>query len=273
MGPEIVDERTETDPLTALAVERGIREMIHELCADFRQPPAGNENLELGTGHVQHGVDLHHPGRHGVAEIEPRKTARRSKKSRQAGTSSRPEGPGQGRSFRQVESPFEGLPSNGLSNFYYLHILGSRVPNILEPDGLAGCFRCAYVWPPRSTAPRRCPRCKSTLWDVPKLQPIRKGKGLGIPEILGPKRVELTAALQANRARNPRVFGSVARSEASARSDLDLLVDFDADASVFDHMGLLQDLERLFGRKVDVADPRGLHWLIRPQVLFEAVPV
>lgn len=172
-----------------------------------------------------------------------------------------------------MESPFGGLPSNGLSNFYYLRIIGSHVPNILEPDGLAGCFRCAYVWPPRSGAPRRCPRCKSTLWDVPKLQPIRKGKGLGIPEILGPKREELTAALQAHRARNPRVFGSVARSEASARSDLDLLVDFDADASVFDHMGLLQDLERVFGRKVDVADPRGLHWLIRPQVLFEAVPV
>jgi uncharacterized protein len=69
------------------------------------------------------------------------------------------------------------------------------------------------------------------------------------------------------------VFGSVARSEASARSDLDLLVDFDPGASVFDQVGLMQDLEKVFGRKVDVAEPSGLHWLVRPQAVFEAVPI
>jgi hypothetical protein len=31
-----------------------------------------------------------------------------------------------------------------------------------------------------------CPRCKSTLWDVPKIRPIKLGKGLGIEEILAP---------------------------------------------------------------------------------------
>jgi uncharacterized protein len=81
------------------------------------------------------------------------------------------------------------------------------------------------------------------------------------------------AALQANKARNPRVFGSVARSEASTKSDLDLLVDFDPGASVYDHVGLLLDLQKIFKRRVDVAESSGLHWLIRPQVLFEAVPV
>lgn len=165
------------------------------------------------------------------------------------------------------------LIQGSLSNFYYLHAIDSPVTNILEPDGFAGCYRCAYVWQPRTADPSRCPRCKSKLWDVPRLHPIRRGKGLGIRQILGPRREELFAALKANRARNPRVFGSVARSQASAKSDLDLLVDFDSDASLFDHVGLLQDLERVFGRKVDVADPKGLHWLIRPQVLFEAVPI
>jgi uncharacterized protein len=147
------------------------------------------------------------------------------------------------------------------------------MPNILQPDGLAGCFRCAYVWRPRSIAPDLCPRCKSKLWDVPKLEPIRRGTGLGIPEVVNPKRGELYAALKANRARNPRVFGSVARSQASKTSDLDLLVDFDEGASAFDHIGLLQELGKIFHRKVDVAEPQGLHWLVRPQVLFEAVPV
>ena len=80
-------------------------------------------------------------------------------------------------------------------------------------------------------------------------------------------------ALRRHKARNPRVFGSVVRSEATKGSDLDLLVDFDAGASAFDQLALIQDLERLFERKVDVVEPDGLHWLIRPQVLFEATRV
>ncbi len=52
-----------------------------------------------------------------------------------------------------------------------------------------------------------------------------------------------------------------------------MLVDFDPEASLSDHMDLLTDLQRIFHRKVDVSEPTGLHWLIRPQVLFEAVPV
>jgi predicted nucleotidyltransferase len=50
-------------------------------------------------------------------------------------------------------------------------------------------------------------------------------------------------------------------------------VDFDPEASAFDQMKLIADLEDLFGRTVDVAEPQGLHWLARPQVLFEAVPI
>lgn len=145
--------------------------------------------------------------------------------------------------------------------------------HLLKPDGLAGCFRCAYVWRPRSTSPARCPRCKSALWDAPRLRGVRLGNGLGIADIFAGKRKQFLDALRKNKARNPRVYGSVARNQASRESDLDLLVDFDSDATAFDHVGLLQDLERLFRRKVDVAEPEGLHWLIRPQVLFEAIPV
>ena len=102
---------------------------------------------------------------------------------------------------------------------------------------------------------------------------MAKGRGLGIREIVGPKRPALLTVLHANRARNPRVFGSGARAEAPARRDRDLLVDFDADATAFDHVGLSMELGRLFRRRVDIAEPTGVHWLIRPQVLFEAVPV
>lgn len=92
-------------------------------------------------------------------------------------------------------------------------------------------------------------------------------------DVIGPRRAEMMIVLRSHKARNPRVFGSVVRSEATKQSDLDLLVDFDPGASAFDHIELARELKRLFRRKVDVAEPEGLHWLIRPQVLFEAVPV
>ncbi len=145
--------------------------------------------------------------------------------------------------------------------------------NSIGPSGLSGCFRCGFVWTPRSLNPLRCARCKSRLWDAPLIQPVRQGRGLGVREIIVPKREALRVALAAHRARNPRVFGSVARKQATRQSDLDLLVDFDPGASAFDQTGLIADLEDLFGRRVDVAEPGGLHWLVRPQVLFEAVSV
>ncbi len=92
-------------------------------------------------------------------------------------------------------------------------------------------------------------------------------------QVLGPKRAELMVALQAHKARNPRVFGSVRRSEASSKSDVDLLVDFDPGATAFDQVALIEELSKLLGRRVEVVEPAGLHWLIRAQVLFEAVPV
>lgn len=105
------------------------------------------------------------------------------------------------------------------------------------------------------------------------IRPVRPGKGLGIEQLILPKKAALTIALKSHRARNARVYGSVARSSAGPRSDLDLLVDFDEGASAFDQFDLIAELEELFERKVDVSEPNGLHWLIRPQVLFEAVPV
>ena len=51
------------------------------------------------------------------------------------------------------------------------------------------------------------------------------------------------------------------------------VVEFEPDASAFDHIGLIQDLEELLGRRVDVATSSTLHWIIRPQALLEAVPL
>jgi predicted nucleotidyltransferase len=69
-----------------------------------------------------------------------------------------------------------------------------------------------------------------------------------------------------------RVFGSVARSEATEESDVDFLIDYDLTRiSSWFPVGLIQDLEALLGRKVDVATVDMLKERIRDRVLAEAV--
>ena len=40
-----------------------------------------------------------------------------------------------------------------------------------------------------------------------------------------------------------------------------------------DHVTLMQDLEALLERKVDVVSDRALHWYIKDRVLAEATPL
>jgi len=74
-------------------------------------------------------------------------------------------------------------------------------------------------------------------------------------------------------ARNVRIFGSVARGDAQATSDVDFLVDAAAVTSSWFPGGLIVDLEALLGKRVEVVTERGLHPLLRDNILREAVPV
>ncbi|MCC6803641.1 MAG: nucleotidyltransferase family protein, partial [Anaerolineae bacterium] len=74
-------------------------------------------------------------------------------------------------------------------------------------------------------------------------------------------------------ASNVRVFGSVARGEASEASDIDFLVDFPADYSLWDRIGLKQDLEDLLGRPVDVVLAERLREILRDDILRESIPL
>jgi len=72
-------------------------------------------------------------------------------------------------------------------------------------------------------------------------------------------------------ARNPRIFGSVARGDAGPESDVDLLVKMDEGRSLLDVSALVIDLQELLGVKVDVVSEDGLYWLLRRRILKEAM--
>jgi len=85
------------------------------------------------------------------------------------------------------------------------------------------------------------------------------------------RRDEILATAASHGIHNVRVFGSVARGQATAASDIDFLVDLGRDRSLLDLAGLLVDLEDLLGRRVDVVTTPGLKARIRDRVLGEAV--
>ena len=73
------------------------------------------------------------------------------------------------------------------------------------------------------------------------------------------------------RARKIAVFGSLARGEAQAQSDIDFLVDFEADYKLRDHIRLTQALAALLGRRVEVVDRQCLREEWRDGIIKEAV--
>ena len=71
-------------------------------------------------------------------------------------------------------------------------------------------------------------------------------------------------------AANPRVFGSVARGEDRADSDLDILVDALPGSTLFSLGGLQDALEVLLDVTVDVVTSEGLRPELRDRILSEA---
>lgn len=87
------------------------------------------------------------------------------------------------------------------------------------------------------------------------------------------KREEILAIAAKYGAYNVRVFGSVARGESDADSDVDFLVEMEPGRSLLDLGGLLMELQEVLGCQVDVVTQKGLRARIREHVLAEAVPL
>ena len=140
---------------------------------------------------------------------------------------------------------------------------------------MLGCYRCGYVWRLRKSPVRLCPRCKSKAWDQPAASPmqVHPRRGQGISEVIGVKRTALLALAAEYGGTDVRVFGSVARGSARRGSDVDLLVRFRPPIGLLARMEFKERATELLGRRVDIATPEALHWLIRPSVIAEAVGV
>ena len=92
-------------------------------------------------------------------------------------------------------------------------------------------------------------------------------------DLLQAKREEVLRIAERHGARDVRVFGSVARGEASDQSDVDLLVSTTEHTSPWFPAALVEELERVLERKVDVVTEEGLYWLLRRRILAEAKPL
>jgi predicted nucleotidyltransferase len=71
------------------------------------------------------------------------------------------------------------------------------------------------------------------------------------------------------------LFGSYVRGEARKRSDLDVLVEFDdgSKLSLFEFIGLENELSDWLGVRVDLVEKGGLKPAIGQNIVREAVPV
>lgn len=87
------------------------------------------------------------------------------------------------------------------------------------------------------------------------------------------QRTAILRAAERRRAHNVRVFGSVARGDDVASSDVDLLVDLDEEVGLLGLIGLERELTELLGVDVDVVPADSLKPRIRQRVEREAVPL
>jgi predicted nucleotidyltransferase len=91
-------------------------------------------------------------------------------------------------------------------------------------------------------------------------------------EILVEHRDAVLATARRHKAYNLRVFGSAVRGEDAPASDLDLLVDLEPGATLFDLAELRLDLVELLGVEMDIV-PSGAASPFMEHILREAVPL
>ena len=96
---------------------------------------------------------------------------------------------------------------------------------------------------------------------------------MSLKTVLKQRRSEIFKIADQYGVHNIRIFGSVGKETEKPDSDVDLLVDLEPGRSLLDLGGMVFDLQRLLGRKVDIVTEKGLHWYIRKAIVDEAEPL
>ena len=86
---------------------------------------------------------------------------------------------------------------------------------------------------------------------------ILKSMGVLLDLVLS-HRNEIDRLAREHHGRSVAVFGSVARGEETSESDVDLLVDFDEQSTLFDLLHLQEAIAGVLGTSVDVVATKGL---------------
>jgi uncharacterized protein len=86
-------------------------------------------------------------------------------------------------------------------------------------------------------------------------------------------RREIRELARRHGARNLRVFGSTARGEASAASDVDLIIDLEPGRTLLDLVALRREISAILGQPVDIATLDMLREPVRSDAERDAVPV
>lgn len=147
---------------------------------------------------------------------------------------------------------------------------------------------------PTAESPRLPPRCTDLAVASGRATNVEKSLGIGrslpVPRIGAyhpcvPNQIttckEVVERLRGHHAalrnlgvRRLALFGSVARNEGTASSDVDLLVEFERGRKTYDTwIELAELLESVLQRKVDLVTLEGLSPFLGPHILAEAVDV
>ncbi|MFA5249570.1 MAG: nucleotidyltransferase family protein [Candidatus Paceibacterota bacterium] len=84
---------------------------------------------------------------------------------------------------------------------------------------------------------------------------------------------QASSVLKGNGVKRAAFFGSFARGQATEGSDIDILVEFEGEKSLFDIGGLKMELEDIFNKKIDIVEYQSLHPLLREDILKEQVSI
>jgi predicted nucleotidyltransferase len=90
-------------------------------------------------------------------------------------------------------------------------------------------------------------------------------------EILSILKQLLPSLKQIIKVKSIAIFGFYSREEQTEKSDIDLLVEFEAPVGFFKFIELEDYLSEKLGVKVDLVTPDALKPLIKPQIMEEAV--